>query len=128
MRLKAGLVTFVNTDLWIAAQAEGVGPGGGRVEPQDITGTGVTAHGDVTLRRGAEYELRGDELSVAADTRELRVAGNPARAVYASLLAEGRWLRFDPITMTVNAGPGRITVDPVLARALQGARGAEDQP
>ncbi len=124
MRLWADLVTFVNADLWIAAQADpdSAVPGQAQIEREDLTGTSITAHGNVLLRRGAEYEVAGDELSVAAETRELRLSGHPARAVFAGFTSTSRWLRLDPLHMTLDTGPGEISVDLVLVQALRLAR------
>ena len=129
MRLLADLVTFVNADLWIGAQAdpESARPGRAQLDREDLLGTTITAHGSVLLRRGAEYEVSGDELSVAAETRELRLSGAPAQAIFAGLRSSSRWLRLDPVNMTLDSGPGQITVDPVLMMALERAREERSQ-
>ena len=92
------------------------------LDEEALAGTGLAAFGQVKLRRGEAYEVSGDELTVAAGTRELRVAGSPARAVYAGLSSKSLWLRFDPVRMALDTGPGAIHVDPLLLQALRGAR------
>jgi len=108
----ADRAVFVNSEL-LASQDEDV-----ELDPAAAAGTAFAANGSVLLRRGAEYQVEGEELTIAANTREVRVGGNDARVSYAGICLNGKWLRLDPVQMTVDSSPGVIHVDPVLLRVL----------
>ncbi|MDF1799611.1 MAG: hypothetical protein P1V81_10575 [Planctomycetota bacterium] len=108
----ADRAVFVNSEL-LGSKQENV-----ELDPATAAGTSFAANGNVLLRRGTEYQVEGQELTIAANTRELRVGGDNARISYAGICLNGRWLRLDPIQMTVDSSPGVITVDPVLLRIL----------
>ena len=80
--------------------------------------TSFIAHGEVSLTQGLRFEAYGEHLEVVAPEQVMTFEGTPASILYAGLTATGKELRIDPTTMQVSSGPGTVTIDPELLKAL----------